>query len=240
MAPPAESVVLAGRPRAAQGGKGLGNLGSESAGAGAVAVAGNGGAGGDGGDAFGGGLSNGDQAAASFLGVTVDFTNNAATGARGGNGGGGGDGFGGDGGDGTHGGKGGDVLANSGGSAAVVVAQKEGESPTVAASPSTPDFGRRTARNRPGPLTPSPATTPLADQADSRASQAAGLPEPGAAPAGRTGKPRPVFPASRAHAGKGRGGGAQISSGTMLKNTSITGNEASTSDDNVLIAISAP
>lgn len=216
-----------------RGGDGLGNLGGGAAGAGGAAVGGRGGRGGAGASGQGGAIAN--KGTASFTGVTLDIiTNNIARGGFGGNGGNAGNATGGTGGNGTHGGAGGESVGGNGGFGGIGgsgfgggIFQGDG---TLLLAP------------RKGV----PSSSPQSKATDLIQGNFALLAEggfgghggrailaPGGTPNGPAG--RVVFGADglTGNAGVGVGGGVSIVAPATIDNTTITGNKASTQDDNV-------
>jgi hypothetical protein len=212
-----------GGPRGVGGGGGSG--GGGEGGSGSIA-----------GDGIGGALDN--AGTASFIGVTVNFTNNQANGGAGGRGGAGGLGVGGDGGNGVVGGHGGIGDGGTGGSAGAgggglggAIFNSINASLTI-----DPRLGARKGSRQ------SKATDVItANQANRGLGGAGG--QGGGAFAGLGGQPNGVIGfaiqgITRADAPPGTGqGGGLVQSPTMavaIKNTRITGNTASTSNDDVL------
>jgi hypothetical protein len=167
-------------------------------------------------------------------GVTVNFTGNSATGGNAGNGGAGGAATGGKAGDGTHGGSGGDVEGGSGGDAGQTGGDASGggivSSGTLTIDP------RRGARRRSKHAKATDMIT--GNNATGGLAGAVGLPGnatpgTGGSPGGAAGQTTAGKPGAAGTAGSGTGGGLSRRRTSTIKNTSTTGNRASTSDNNV-------
>ena len=205
---------------------GLGNFGTGSAG----------GKGGAAGHLYGGGLTN--AGTVSFTGVTVNFTANEAAGNDGGDGGDGGGGFGGKGGNGASGNNGGNGTAGNGGDGGggggglgggianfpggdahhrAQVGREEGLQAVESHEPHHGQPGRSQGRELPV----APRELPQAGA--------------GGSPNGAAGLTHPGNAGATALSGTGIGGGLDLLTGgtVVIDNTTITGNTATTSDNDV-------
>jgi hypothetical protein len=220
------------------GGGGGGGAGVGVSGVGAPGGFGTGGVGGAGGPAgrgSGGGLFNGGTA--SFIGITVNFSANRANGSLGGQGGDGGSAGGGNGGTGAVGGTGGNASSGTGGggSGGGIDNATGG---VLAINPRlSAKKGSKQARAT------NLGTTNQAHVGQEGAGGAAGnffLAGTGGSPGGMAGQSFPGNHGTAGFIGPGIGGGLNLESGgtAVIDNTTVTGNQASTSGDNVSGAFS--
>ena len=223
------------------GGAGIGGAGGNSSGAGSVGGLGDlgtgsaGGKGGAAGNGVGGGLTN--AGTVSFTGITVNFTHNRAIGALGGNGGGGGDGTGGNGGNGASGNNGGSGSAGDGsdgggggnGFGGGIASFPGG---TLAIEPRLGAKKRSQQSKATNLITANQAFGGLGARGND-----AGVPQAGAGgtPNGAAGLTHRGNDGAIALSGTGIGGGLYLFAGgtVVLDNTTITGNTATTSDNDV-------
>jgi hypothetical protein len=173
--------------------------------------------------------------------VTVDFTQNVATGGAASPGGNGGDGQGGNGGDGIHGGNGGNVIGGSGGAGGfggngvggglfvdvpgtLVMKPRQGARKGSAQSSATDVITTNRAAGGPGASGGTASSLSFAGNA--------GTGSPSSAPASN-GTFTPGTAGVAGTAGSGAGGGIAILGTATIDNATITGNTASTSDPDV-------
>ncbi len=225
------------------GGVGGGGYGGQAGRGGTSGTGGTGGFGegstggpaGAGGMAFGGALAN--FGMSSFLGITVNLVANQASGGTGGAGGQGGLGAGGDGGDGFSGGNGGSALGGDGGNGNN---GGNGEGGAVFNDPSSTLTINPTKGAKKGSKQSKATDLVTANHAlggFAGAAGPAGQPHVGIgrAPGGADGTEFLGKAGSPGSGGTGAGGGLYLSSGgtATIDNANITGNQASTSDNDV-------
>jgi hypothetical protein len=223
------------------GGAAIGGAGGDSSGAGSKGGSGESGYGSSAGKAgaagndVGGGLTN--AGTVSFTGITVNFTHNRAFGTLGGYGGGGGAANGGDGGNGASGGDGGDAYAGDGADAGESGNGSGGGIANFAGATLTIE-PRLDAKKR---SQQSKATNLIsaneADGGTGNLGSDAGVPQAGAggSPSGAAGHTHPGSAGVTAQNGTGAGGGLDLVAGgiVLIDDTTVTGNTATTSDNNV-------
>jgi hypothetical protein len=222
-----------GSSTAGNGGKG-GALGA--GGAGAQGVGGNGGKAGAAGNGSGGGLFN--IGTATFTGITVNFTANQATSGFATNGGGGGSAKAGNGGNGTKGGDGGNVFSGIGGEGGV---GGIGQGGGIFDGPGGHLALMPRLNTQPGTAQANATDLITANQAFQESGGNGGLGGNAVVGFGGAGNPNGAFGhLSAGHNGAnhvatslGVGGGINIVGSATIDNTTITGNHASTSDNDV-------
>jgi hypothetical protein len=225
---------LGGHGEGGRGGNGA-FPGSLAGGKGGGGESGNGSVGGVAGNGNGGGLAN--AGSVSFTGITVNFSGNEASGGLGGNGGDARDGRGGAGGNGTSGGPGGPAYGGSGGNGGD---GGDGFGGAINNLPSgiitiKPRLGARKGSKQSRAV--NQFTKNLANQGDGGGGGTNGTatPGPGGSPSGTTGAIDPSLPGGRGIHGMGVGGGLDLDVGgtAVIDNTTVTGNQASSSGNDV-------
>ena len=219
------------------GGGGEGGEGGTGDGApGGFGVGGLGGAGGAAGRGSGGGLFN--EGTASFTGITVNFSANQANGSSGGQGGDGGQAVGGNGGDGAVGGAGGNAFSGAGGSGGSGGGGSGGgiDNDTGGVLTINPRLGAKKGSKQ--AKATSLVTTNQANLGQAGAGGARGninVVATGGSPGGTAGQTVLGNPGTAGLIGTGLGGGLDLEAGgtATIDNTTITGNTASTNDNNV-------
>jgi hypothetical protein len=224
--------------QAATGNGGLGGTGRPAGvgGFGGFAAQGNGGSASAAGDGIGGALDN--NGVVSFVGVTINITNNQANGGAGDRGGTGGLAVGGDAGSGVVGGRGGDADGGIGGQGGAGgrgsgggIFNAKGAILTI-----DPRFGakkRSPQANATNPITGNEAAGGMGGAGGQGGSAIAG---PGGSPNGAIGRSTQGVSRTSASAGAGLGGGLATfpSLSVKINNTKIAGNTASTGANDVL------
>jgi hypothetical protein len=223
--------AFGGEPTGGNGGNGLG-AGSGSGGAGGQSTGGQGGNGGAGGSAIGGGVCNLAGAALSLIGITVNFQENQASGAAGGGAADGGFPQGGNGGKGTGlGGAGGDATEGSGGDGGAAGGAFGGAIANVGTLIINPRQGARKRSRQANATSTITGNEALAAAGGTAGGLDGAIAGSGGSPGGAAGQVIAGTAGAEGKDGFGLGGGAALDVASTISNTTISGNQASSADN---------